>query len=949
MTEQNLLIKQEAFKFIKDSLSERNIILVNSISGSGKTTFFKNFLKNKKHLYIPLSIKDSDPQIFFNKINNLNKNMNLPEFTIDFLYSIEKFTTNYLNEIFKNLPINSFIVFDDFQNIKSSEIINNIFSIFIKIIPKEYNLIILSREEFPFGYFDWQIERKILRLDTTFFRLSKEDIKNLFLKKYQKDLSDDELNKIYYSTDGIIAKILLTTDFSFTNIYTGLTQKLLQYITENELSILIEIAELPLVNEKNLRFSNNKEKIILLLETLYLENLFVEKNGNDYKIHDILREFLRIKAREIFKENYNEYMQKIGLNLYKLGYIDEAITIFNKLEDYANLFNILENEIVSLIYSNKLFSVEKYISYIENTEYSKHPLILFAKGYLNKFNNPSKAILYFNKALEIFKLENYVEGEKLVIGELFDIAQFYGEDFSIGGKLLDRAEKLLQKTKNFEEIDVRLLSYMGIISLLYEGDSKKSTYYFKLIEQTFEKDIYDLPIFFSYIQLYTSISYDSAGLFKEAEKSFKIANLIYKNAHKNPDNIFMFNFLSSIHELFTGKFLSSIKKAQNAIKLIEDWGLLVHKEHILTRIMEGYLYLGDTKNAKKILERIETENIYRTTFSTAMTYQLEAQLFLMENKLDFALKKAKESLSLFSSINGKVFEISTKGVLALILIEKGKYEEAENILLEIIKWSKNVGGVLQEFSAYFYLSYLYYKKGEKKNLLNILKKTMSFGKNYQIPVIYNQYPKLMSKILSLALKNNIENDYASYLIKLHELTPPEEIIDEDSWLWKIKIYTFGKFKVFVDDYEIKEWKGEKTLKLLKVLIALGGEEINVNRIIDILWDNVDFVKSKQNFEFTLRKLRNVLNDKEKKLIKLKNNKVSLNKDYVWIDVWNFDKLYFLLKYHKNKNNPRDIFDNYKEKIIDLYKGDFLESEEDLWIEDLRENYRKKFHFVISQS
>ncbi len=938
----NIFFRKDLLSFIEISLKERDVILVNAISGSGKTTLFMDFLKKKKSIYFPFVEEDSDPQIFLEKLNEKISSadkLNFPELTADFFPSIDKFLFNYAKNLLNSADI-PFLLFDDFQKVKDSRFIKNFIVYLIRGVKGKPKIILLSREEFPFGYFEWDVERKILRLDTTFFRFSKEDIKEFFMKRFKKDLTDEEINRILTSTDGIIGRIILSENKVFNNMYTGISDKLDSLVFEENLRDLVEISEFPYINEKVLSTKKEKDRIKTVLEKLYFERFFVESFKDGYRIHEILRDYLRIKAREKFKNKYETYIRRIGKELYRSGFMDHAINLFSQINDYESIYSILEKEAFDLIYSNKLYSLERYLSFLEGTIYENYPVVLFAKGFLNKFSNPVKSIEFFKRALSVFRDSGDLNGEKLVIGELFDIAQFYGEDFSVGGELLDRAEHLLIQTESYTDVDIRLLSYMGIISLLYEGNSRKSVYYFDIINEILGEHVQDLPIFFSYINLYAAISYDVAGQFDKAKRSFSIANLIFERSNKNPDSVFMFNFLSSIHKLFTGDFHSSIEMAKRAMDLINSWGFLAYEEHILARMIEAYLYLGNTMEAEKLINKIEKGNIYRSTFSAATTKQLEAQLFLMKRNLDIALKKAEESANMFSAINGKAFEQATRGIQALILTEKGNFNRAEDILRSIIRWSEKVGAVLQEFSAKFFLCYLFYKKEDNENLIRCLNDTMKLGKRYQIPIIFNQFPEIMSTVLSLSLKSRVEEDYAKYLIELHNLSPPDNTFDENGWNWKLKIYSFGKFRVLLDNREITDWKGEKTQKLLKTIVALGGEDISVDLIIDVLWDRVDYVKSKQNFEFTLRKLRNVLGDNDKSLVILKNNRVSLNRKYVWTDTWAFDRVYSDIELSLSKS--RFNFSTDFNKIKVLYRGDFLEKEDSILFEEVREDYRQKY-------
>jgi len=654
----SFIFREKQTKIFNDSLKIKNVYIVNSMSGSGKTTFFLNFLnsQNKKYIYVPLSKEDIDPINFFEKltgkIKESSSSANLPKLTIDFFSNIKNFSKNYFEYLTKNENF-KFLVLDDIQNIrKSKEIINILQQLIETFSSSNKKLILISKEEINFPYFDWKIENKIFRIDTNFFRFSEKEIKKFFLKKYKKDLTKDEVSNILISTEGIIGKILLVRDTkkTFTSIYESLESKLISIIGENNIRYLCLLFPFPVINDKILKNFNEHKKLVEILDVLYIEDLFVTKTLDEYKFHDILKEYLHLKSKEIFKENYKDSINRLSTILYNAKYIDIAIDLLYEIENFERIVNILEKHIIDFIYEGKLFSVQKYISMIEDTKYMNHPIFLFAKGYLYKFEKPEVAIKYFKQTLNIFQNLNNIDGEKLVIGELFDLAQFYGEDFEVGGTYLKRAEALIKSSNSFSKSDIRLLSYMGIIYLLYEGNSNKSYYYFKILNNVLGKNLKDLPIFFSYIKLYSAITYCTAGKIEEAEEVFKEGLFIYENSNKNPNDIFMFNFLSSMYQLFIGNFNESVERAKEGLKIIDKWKLSRHEEHMLSRLVRGLLCLGNVKEAKKYLNRVSSL-IYRTSFSKAVTYQLESQMYLIEKRYDLAMEKAQKSIEIFSKIN----------------------------------------------------------------------------------------------------------------------------------------------------------------------------------------------------------------------------------------------------------------------------------------------------------
>ena len=934
-----VFIKKDSFNIFKSSLDEKNVYIINAVSGCGKTTFIYKFLEENdfRYKYIHITEEDIDPINMFNKISTYFKYPSLPRLTVDFLNNISVFSEIYFKTIFKNDF--DFLIFDDVHNIKFGKYSQNILKSLIRNFAlSDKKLIILTKEDLEIPYFEWEIEKKIFRIDTNFFRFNKNDIKNFFSNIYYQELTENEIENIIKSTNGIIAKILVVSDIS--NIseitYKNLENKLFKLIGEENLKKLTTLYPFYEINANVLKYLKYGDKIKQILEILYLENLLVSKVDNKYKLHDILQEFLLLKSKQYFKENYDKFLENIADILYKVGYINKSIELLEETKNYKKISNILQNHIIDYIHEGRIYSLQRLLAIIENTSFMNNPLFLFAKGYLLKFQYPEKAINYFLKALDMFKNLGNLQGEKLVIGELFDLVQFYGEDFEVGGKYLDRAEELIKVTKNFSKIDIRLISYMGIIYLLYKGNVEKSYHYFKILNKIINQLNSKYNIFFSYIKLYSAITYSAIGKFEEANEIFREGCEIYKNSNKNPNDIFMFNFLGSMYEVFIGNFKEAIRKGKKGLEIVNKWNLLKHKEHMISRLVRGLLGIGDVENAKKYLK--EVKNLpFRSSFSKAITYQLETQIYLTENKFDLAEEKAQKALEIFTKVNSRIFEMSTSSLLAVAYIEKGYYSEAESILKEIVNWSKKTNNILQEFTSLMHLSYLYLKQNRETNLRDTLKKTLKLAKMKGIKAIFYQYPSIFKSVLDKAIELDIESDYANYLLKYHNLKTEST--------YRVKIFTFGKLKVLINDKELTYWHGKKPLLLLKAILSLGGENISVERIIELIWDENDYIKSKQNFEFTLRKLRKILKDEKKEILELKNGRLSFNKNLVWIDFWEFEDICAKLENLKNKYPKHKYSEKFNNLLADLryiYKGKFLENEEEYFTEGFRKKLDDKY-------
>jgi DNA-binding SARP family transcriptional activator len=80
----------------------------------------------------------------------------------------------------------------------------------------------------------------------------------------------------------------------------------------------------------------------------------------------------------------------------------------------------------------------------------------------------------------------------------------------------------------------------------------------------------------------------------------------------------------------------------------------------------------------------------------------------------------------------------------------------------------------------------------------------------------------------------------------------------------------------------------RPMELLKVLLALGGQEVRADQIADALWPHVDADYAHKSFTATLHRLRRLLGEDDAVL--LRDSRLSLNRALVWADTWALDQV-----------------------------------------------------------
>ena len=140
-----------------------------------------------------------------------------------------------------------------------------------------------------------------------------------------------------------------------------------------------------------------------------------------------------------------------------------------------------------------------------------------------------------------------------------------------------------------------------------------------------------------------------------------------------------------------------------------------------------------------------------------------------------------------------------------------------------------------------------------------------------------------------------------------------------SGLESFRVRVLGRFRLFKGDTPIMlPSRLRKPQELLQALIALGGTEVHADVLVDALWPDSEGDAAYHALETALYRLRQLLDVRD--AVRMEAGKVSLNRDQVWVDMWEFEKE--LQHSHDPDMNPTERVG----RLRLLYQGHFLQHE-----------------------
>ena len=150
-----------------------------------------------------------------------------------------------------------------------------------------------------------------------------------------------------------------------------------------------------------------------------------------------------------------------------------------------------------------------------------------------------------------------------------------------------------------------------------------------------------------------------------------------------------------------------------------------------------------------------------------------------------------------------------------------------------------------------------------------------------------------------------------------------------------RVHVLGRFRLLTGDTPFTlPPRLRKPQELLQALIAFGGTEVSAGVLIDALWPDSEGDCAYHALESALYRLRLLLGARD--AVRMEGGKVSLNRDQLWVDMWEFED---------ELRRPCDREVNEIERVgrlRRLYQGHFLQHEaEKPWVLKARQELRDR--------
>ncbi|MEP7146046.1 MAG: hypothetical protein ABI792_03440 [bacterium] len=984
------------------SFKSKRLILITAPAGYGKTSFSAEYfhkLKKELKLWISISTYDNSIENFFlllalafeNNLPSSNfstklkavlyKSQNIPV-----IEKIDKIISSFSSELYLYLRERNkqlYIFLDDFHNIDESDEVCAALNYFLEYLPWNINFVFISRRDpKKINYPKFLAKNWLGRITKDNLLFDDSDIENFIKlnKKSTNNLDKELLEEFLKNTEGWVTAIqllLMTNNYevlknedlnlSRNDIFEYFTKEIYENCTAEEKSLLLVLSYPESFDKNIIENVLGIEKGYDILLKLYQSNVFINKEDETYRLHELLRKFLnKIAAEEFKKENISGIYKRLGNFYLKNQDWREDYIALNYLilgEDYETLkqwIKLNASDKLLLIHSSGLFhKIEDICD--ENFRRSLEYILLKVNTFIYKDKDVGKATEYLENILKnkfslganesilipVNKIKKHDVNYYVELLMLLCNCNFLKEGIGIAN--IPITEHILKFRLRMEQ-EIQFIVSL-IKSYITTGRNLKNKKYIQRLKDIFNKILSNSSKGIKEIDENILVESTFSMLIFFDYGDYKTGNQVIRFIQNNFDfkNFDLSNYSQVCFALFASynakefeifyNYLADKNKEKN-----QTIFSAYKNQFEFQSILKGFL----DYQFKQVVKDLE--------FSKKHTF-LKNYIYFIDSLILYCYNLTEQASMVSQLLNQENYFLSKTRKLIILLeasLLSANIKAYHHTLKEINKIKKENFTIFNQAVILFCECYFYSLNKDLKNFKERFLKFAAMSEEYEYfnYIIFRAKANKLRYVFEYALDNDVGTVYLKDIFTKNDV--PVSSLKRRSV--QIEIHFLNHCKIFINGKALPDtlWlrAKSKSIFLYFVYKTLNGSDITKETIIDDLLYNSKNVNYDAIADVEINKVRKVI---QTFLSEIFSEKIS--KEVFIIK----DKKYFIT----SKNFITDIRTDIEEfkslasspeisnklKAFELYKTDFASESFQNWAEDVRENlkfvYSEVIHKLIS--
>ena len=977
---------------------DSKLVLLCAPAGYGKTTLLADFASHTSLTccWYFLDSSDADKNVFLRLLLSSIR-WNFPQFgaSLDQLldndlavealsgastHADDTFIEAFIEAIENDITERVAFIFCNYHTVNNHPFISTFIDRFIPLLPKNCVCMIESRVLPKLSLMSLIVHRQVFALGSSKLRFSRQEIHDLAQLQQISPFSEEEVEQLTEYFGGWIAGMLLGTRLGHTQflalpipvqpvshigpLETGVQQPFLvdyvvQEVFQHEPKIRTFLKEtailqylLPSVCMKLLE----DQQAAYYLSYLERQGIFIVRSDTAHKeevayiLHPIIGDILRKELFQQAPERFLELHQRAANIFQKRGEYYQAIYHAKQAQEYDLAASFILETSERILATGQIDTLVSWIDSLPEDVVLRHPhlLIIRANMYLKLGEYTSALPLLHTISLLLTQEESQIAADDIPLlqREMFiakSKALFHLGDYQQARNL----SKQVLEQLSIDEVSQRAAAYMRLAvcsNLLGDfttgvGELQKALQCWGRNTETRET-----------VDLHSALAltYSITGNFALAEHHLSWANRILEQLHDpwcKVDNLIRTGLLKWREGNFTEaetaykdvlamtQGLLHFQRGEayalvNLGKLYQDQDLYAQSLEASEQGLAIAVKLKDMHLLQSALRSLAITYLLMNDVQTAEVFATRIEQMLNENKQDSYDK------ALLNLVQGTIF------------LRQNDYEQSCACLLAAEEVLNTTGARIEQLQAMLraiicYIAVCQTEKGDQllKKVTDIVTR---FPYEHIVLLEFRRFPVLASYIQSSPRFASLCTLLGIQQVSQEKSFPQiSSRFDSGERQMPLKIYALGEPALFLGNEAVTRWRMPRSMELFFLFLD-SGSPLRKEQIITALWPEID-EQTDQNWRSTLFYLRKVIG--ETCIIKSGSRYELKLANLYGKNIWH-DAALFLQ--HKEQAEQALVVDDTRLahemflKMVDLYRGDYLQSFYSDWCIRRRDTLRQEY-------
>ncbi|RJQ65569.1 MAG: hypothetical protein C4519_27845 [Desulfobacteraceae bacterium] len=778
------------------------------------------------------------------------------------------------------------IVLDDLHLVQDNPEISETLAFLIKNLPPPVHLVLISRKMPDFHLSIHVARRETFLIDETTLAFDTREIGDFYKKLFSISLPRKIAEILRVKTEGWVSGLILFHHSFQIGASEALEARLEQlggasktiysFLEENVYMMLpgdiqAFVLKTSILSRLDTSFCNrflgikNAGETLSKLEKMHLFTFPFDEQRESWHYHHLFQDFLRTKLGHELGKTQLSRLHALAAEIWEaFEEPEEALNHYFEADLYRQVCRILSRLGQWFISGGRINLYFSYFNRIADEFKEKEPWLYYTCGRALELHGKNReACRAFKRAKGLFAKQGIRKGAGLALNRLASFYYVTG-DFQKAEEIL---KEIVTDFRNMPRLYANALGNLIFVTshlLKLEASDQYLEAAVCLLKDMTDSDLK------SWIYLNYGFRYFTSGDLAEAigygEKGLGMCE-----ASANDDLRSYGYHLLSISHYFLGNFMEGLELALKGIRLGEEKGFrgTNHVWHLINACC-CLSAAGDITRAVEYgqagLNRCrEIESHWSEAwacFSLRIAYQKAGNMEKAERYVRAAVA-ALETLSLPGD------EGVMEGALASILLEQGKTEGVETLLLSAEE--KLEGSKLNLSRIYLFLARYYWLTRDRPQAANKLSSGLELSEKFNFDYWIVEEKHWIVPLLADLYSKGRFRDYLNKLFPKLGLAGIAELnrlnrgngvqILKKAPSAGLRVYCFGKFRLYRGDEEIpaEHWKSEKAKLLFKYLVYHYNKGyLAKDMLMELLWPDSDPEKSRKRLHVALTAVRKIL-------------------------------------------------------------------------------------------